>query len=86
MGYSLEIERQDGLENVIAYGNLYCISGTWMLLDMTFENAHPLVFLLSFQNDLWSVRDQVFSEAIKYYEANRQPDIFEAIDNLKKAI
>lgn len=88
-GYSLEIERQDGPENILAYGTLEGIADMWVLMEMTFEEAHPLVYLMSFQNDLWALRKQAFPEVVKYYEANRQPDVFEICDKIlenRKAI
>lgn len=86
--YSLQIERETPWgETVIAYGTLkrpaivVKDADEWILDAMTFEDAHQECVLADFFIELYRVKHAAYPEAVKYYEANRQPDIFEAIDN-----
>lgn len=88
-GYGLEIERGYAYDTVKAYGTLEHNGFAWLLMGMTFEDAHPEVTLQDFFRELMKVRLTAYPEAVQYYEANRQPDVFEIADKIlanRKAI
>lgn len=86
-GYAIEIEYTlPWEEKVIVNGTLIFRDGDWRLTAATFEDAHDEAVWRQFMNDLLPIRNDSYIKAIAYYVVNRQPDIFEAIDNLKKAI
>src|SRR5688572_5611269 len=79
MGNKYELQIEQGLpwaEEITAYGMLCQEPEGWMLKDMTFENAHDECVLASFFLELYKIKAAAYPEAVKYYEANRQPDIF----------
>lgn len=90
--YELEIEYTLAVvdEKVTAYGMLEMRGDKWALLEMTFENAHDEIVLYYFFKDLAGIKATAYPSAVAFFEANRQPDIFEAIDKVvnsfKKAI
>ena len=87
--YQLDIERAYAYETVKAYGTLEHTGISWLLMGMTFEDAHPEVILQDFFRELINVRITAYPEIVKYYEANRQPDVFEICDKIladRKAI
>lgn len=104
LGLSIEIENTlPWGETIKAYGHLQrgemeylgSVGATqpirvfWTLKGMTFEDAHDECVLANFFMELYKVKDEAYPEAVKYYEANRQPDIFEIADKIlanRKAI
>lgn len=88
-GYQLEIERAYAYDTVKAYGTLEFNGFAWLLMGMTFEDAHPEVILQDFFRELIKVRLTAYPQIVEYYEANRQPDVFEICDKIlanRKAI
>ena len=89
-GYSIEIECQlPWNEKIHVDGMLVSRDGIWRLTKATFEDAHDEIVWRRFLDELLLVRGQAYPEAIRYYEANKPVDIFEAIDKVaqhRKAI
>jgi len=89
-GYSIEIEcRLPWDEKVHVDGTLVSYDGIWRLTKATYEDEHDEITWRRFLDHLLLVRGQAYPEAIRYYEANKPVDIFEAIDKVaqhRKAI
>lgn len=88
--YVLNIEQPLPWGEVVeAYATLTNQNGIWQAKDMTFEEAHDECVLANFFQELYKIKSQSYPEAVQYYEANRQPDIFEIADKIlanRKAI
>ncbi|KAA2242829.1 hypothetical protein F0L74_09885 [Chitinophaga agrisoli] len=61
-------------EEVLAYGQLTERDGTWVLVGMTFEDAHDEVTLRDFFSGLLKVRGFAYPQAIEDFRLINQLD------------